>query len=55
MSKKNIIIFVILLLILIILLIYFAFFRPSNDEVNVYDYYEGEQREDVPKFDSLSI
>lgn len=55
MSKKNIIIFVILLLILIILLIYFAFFRSSNDEVNVYDYYEGEQREDVDGEDMIYL
>ena len=55
MSKKNIIIFVIVLLILIILLIYYAFFRSSNDEVNVYDYYEGEQREDVDEEDMIYL
>ena len=47
MNKKITILVVILSLILLCLIVYLVIHYSSDDTVNVYDYYSGEQREDV--------
>lgn len=52
--KKWIIFLLILFLIGLGIVCYFVFFYESND-INVYDYYEGEQREDIDVEDMIYL
>lgn len=63
MNKKTITFLIIFLIIFIPFLWYFVFYRDSstsnagrsNDNVNVYDYYSGEQREQVDEEDMIYL
>lgn len=55
MNKRTIIILVLSLVLFIIILCSFVFSNNSQDDVNVYDYYSGEQREDVDSSDMIYI
>ena len=52
--KNGKIILSLLILVLILLTLYFTVFR-GNSDVNVYDYYSGEQREDVSDKDMIYL
>lgn len=55
MNKRTIIILVLSLILFIIILCSFVFSNNSRDDVNVYDYYSGEQREDVDSSDMIYL
>lgn len=53
--KNGKIILSLLILVLILLTLYFTIFRENSNDVNVYDYYSGEQREDVSDKDMIYL
>lgn len=56
MKKKNIIIAVITLVLVILLILFFALRNnKNNNDINVYDYYSGEQRERVDEDEMIYL
>lgn len=53
--KNGKIILSLLILVLILLTLYFTVFRENSNDVNVYDYYSGEQREDDSDKDMIYL
>lgn len=55
LMKNGKIILSLLILVLILLTLYFTVFRENSNDVNVYDYYSGEQREDDSDKDMIYL
>lgn len=55
MNKKTIVIILVFFLLLIAILCSFIFKNNSMDDINVYDYYSGEQRENVDDEDMIYL